>query len=316
MNFFTSLVNVKFSSRSSGSRPGAMALRLFVSCVLALSVFVQGGPTKHVIYMRHVESEQNWATGIKGLAKCAGSKDVYPSGISGGGNGINQIKYILANFGKVFGRKYRNLLIKTKWAFESSNLRRAQITGIAARESLINYFSKPGASTENKNIATNIQNRPFEIKEIHREQGECSAPDSSSFEHKKIATYDGNNWVKKTGTELKNDYFNKYLNKKAIKNGKEYIDPSGPILKHHLEQVIIAYDTDLGAQYKSTLHQSRPERPDLGILAKTALFEFSHFCVEKLYIYDGMEICYGVTFFFDEMFDHIHQSQISPIIYM
>lgn len=115
-----------------------MALCLLVTCLLAAFVGGEGG--KHMLYMRHVESKQNWGAdsswnkigqAIKTWNNCRGNEDSSPSGSHVGhskkGHGVIQIQYVLRHFGEKVGELYRSLFSQPNWSFETSTLKRAQV---------------------------------------------------------------------------------------------------------------------------------------------------------------------------------------------
>lgn len=121
-----------------------MALWLLLPFILTLSVVIQGNGDKHLLFLRHVESKQNFgvdATGsissaLGAMNNCLNNKDVSPSGSQSGssklGNGVKQIHSILENLGKAVGahQLYIDLMDKGNWCFETSTLKRAQVDSL------------------------------------------------------------------------------------------------------------------------------------------------------------------------------------------
>jgi hypothetical protein len=163
--------------------------------------------------MRHVYS--------KGNARTTLGKDVSPHCA-----GKKQLDAILSDFGEfILQDDDRRLFLRNKnWEYQTSNLKRAQLTGLMARQSLINK-AKELVSTK-KVTLTKIKSKPFVIKQVFQEISDNPDPSNEpklqrTWFNMVASATGGGNILGRTFQE----YFNGYLNK-ASATGAVYFDPA------------------------------------------------------------------------------------------
>lgn len=136
--------------------------------------------------MRHVESKANVRTKLQKATIALGNlytryQDAAPSILSGDAAGFGfgvgkaQMNLIYNQFGSAFIKyldenkceETMRALKNGKFSMMTSVLRRAQLTGIMVRESMINHLEK---EEKHLNISMNVQAVPYRLCEEHRER--------------------------------------------------------------------------------------------------------------------------------------------------